>query len=567
MRRYVYLLLIYSIPLFAEGKDDILHERIYLQTDKQLYLAGELLWMKLITVDTNKNPLSFSKVAYVELLDESKSLAQVKIELSDGVGDGWMELPPNIPTGYYRLIAYTRFMRNESAEVFFEKNIGIVNLFQSTVNTGEAKSDHAPSVEVGQGNTFSLSTDKTTYVTRDQGNLHINDLPENIWTLSVSITERESIPIYGTNYIQSWGNQSLESSDGKFSNVFSPEYEGHIITGKITDTQNKEDVPVGSLTPFLAFLGEGVRMFAGWVDSKAQVSFYTTYTSGVNEVVTAVSDLSGGKYRVNIESPFIQNHVTKQLPVLQLDSIYVDQLLKRNVALQILYSFTGDSLNVQSNLDSYYKGKAVVSYALDDYTRFPTMGEVITEFVSGIRFRRNRTLEMAVDRGSYRDFGTPLVLLDGIPILNHQLIYNYNPLLVQRIDLYPQVCVFGGVAFYGIVSFSTYRNNYPSLDLDSSTQIIDYEGTQTHRRFYVPDYSNEEKKHDQIPDYRHTLLWDPDVQTQGKPSIQIPFNTSSFTGEFQVTIEGLTKDGKIIRATSSFNVEKGKNVNKNHESD
>ena len=37
-------------------------ERVYAQTDKQVYLAGELLWLKLCLTDASGVPASFSKV-------------------------------------------------------------------------------------------------------------------------------------------------------------------------------------------------------------------------------------------------------------------------------------------------------------------------------------------------------------------------------------------------------------------------------------------------------------------------------------------------------------------------
>ena len=41
-----------------------------------------------------------------------------------------MELPVTLPTGYYRLVAYTRYMQNEGEDIFFEKKISVVNPYQ-----------------------------------------------------------------------------------------------------------------------------------------------------------------------------------------------------------------------------------------------------------------------------------------------------------------------------------------------------------------------------------------------------------------------------------------------------
>ena len=92
---------------------------------------------------------------------------------------------------------------------------------------------------------------------------------------------------------------------------------------------------------------------------------------------------------------------------------------------------------------------------------------------------------------------------------------------------------------------------YPGMSTNQSIQIVNYAGTQPPRRLYTPDYSSEESRKSRLPDYRHTLLWEPNLQT-GKSTLEIPFSTFDYSGEFQATIEGLTKDGKIISATVSF---------------
>lgn len=58
--------------------------RIY--TDKDNYLAGEDLWIKVCVTDSAEAP--FSKVAYVEISDMRQVYAQGKIALKNGTGWG-----------------------------------------------------------------------------------------------------------------------------------------------------------------------------------------------------------------------------------------------------------------------------------------------------------------------------------------------------------------------------------------------------------------------------------------------------------------------------------------------
>ena len=45
-----------------------LRERVYLQTDKQFYLSGELVWMKFIATDLDQRLSDVSKVGFVVVL-------------------------------------------------------------------------------------------------------------------------------------------------------------------------------------------------------------------------------------------------------------------------------------------------------------------------------------------------------------------------------------------------------------------------------------------------------------------------------------------------------------------
>ena len=550
-------LLMIATNISGQTASGLLAERVYLQTDKQLYLAGELVYMKVITVTPDRKPLSFSKIVYVELLDEANSQAQVKIELTGGVGEGWMELPLDLPAGYYRLAAYTRFMRNEDESVFFEKNIGVVNTFRSNqirkVQTGISPS--AP--ETHDSPTCSLQPDKSLYANREKGILQLDGLPENIHTLSVSIAGKASVTIEGTNDILQWEKQ-IPAASANPSEKYLPEYEGHIITGKIAPVQSSSNIIDESLFPLLSFPGDKFYLFESYKDELNDVAFYTTNMRGVKEVSTTVYNLSENKYRIDLQSPFVEQHIKKRLPALQADSTHLDGFLERSIALQALYAYTKDSLARNLSDDVRFVVKPAKSYILDEWTRFVVMGELVIEFISELRFRRNsqqnRELLMLMQKGTFSEWVQPLVVLDGVPIMEHEIIYRYNPLLVERINIYPEEYIYGGMRFEGIVEFLTYEHNYPGLSTDQSTQIVNYPGTQPSRRLYTPGYSSEESRKSRLPDYRHTLLWEPALQTKGKSTLEVPFFTSDCSGEFQATVEGLTEDGKIISATVTFGV-------------
>jgi hypothetical protein len=551
-----------------------LRERVFLQTDKHLYLAGEPVLMKLLTTDAELIPLTFSKVAYVELVADSVSLLQIKIELTDGTGVGRMLLPVDLPTGYYRLIAYTQFMRNEGVDVFFEKNIAVVNTFSglgfkvsglkfdvlNDANKPET-SNFKPQTEQGDRKGAPLQTDKTAYTTRARGELVINGLPDNIHTFSVSIAGKDFVHVDGSDAELFRKNMTKKPATATARLVeYLPEYEGHIIAGKIIDNQNEKAGNADILlSPGLAFTGEGIRFFAGQKTETGDVRFFTMGISGTKEIATVLYH-ADEKYRLDIQSPFVSRYVSRQMPTLYIDSVHYGQLLARSVAVQAFHYF---SYQEDQNIpESFYRMKPSMSYPLDDYTRFTTMREVFIEFIIGARFRKKdgkQELQTFTKRGGNYVYGTmPLVLLDGAPVSDHDAIYSYDPLSVERINIYYGPCVLGGYLFDGIVELTTYRRLHADLNLNRSSQIISYEGPQSPYQWITPDYSDEKNRRSRIPDSRHTLLWNPDVCVDGKTSIRLPFDTSDLTGEFQATVEGITKDGELFYATSFFSVESQK---------
>ncbi len=99
------------------------NEKIYLQTDKSFYISGEICWFKSYYVDASLHrPFSLSKVAYVELLNQDlKPVLQGKISLQNGTGNGSFFLPLYLPSGSYKIRAYTNWMKTPDRNIFLKR--------------------------------------------------------------------------------------------------------------------------------------------------------------------------------------------------------------------------------------------------------------------------------------------------------------------------------------------------------------------------------------------------------------------------------------------------------------
>ncbi len=538
--------------------DTELRERVYMQTDKDHYLSGELVWMKWITTTEAGLPLSFSRVGYVELVDEEKSLVRMKIDLAEGVGSGTMLLPSTLPTGYYRLVGYTRYMRNEGAEVYFEKWIGVVNPVTAEVRrsgSGIAPPDF--SAEPPSDGRIAVSGDRTVYTPRSEIRLELSGIPDDIHTLSVSVTHRDLTGRFASSGLNEWKTGLQQNSPpSPMSGEYEAEYEGQIVTGKIVSPETGEAVYSPQILPLATFPGDGINLFGGKTEPSGKVSFYTSRTTGFSEIATTLRGNDGIPCRIDIDDPYTAENLVAAAPSFPLSDINRETMFRQSLAMQLQYAYVNDSLNRFDRVAPHFFYRPDRRYVMEEWRRFATMQEVMTEFVTAVAFRRidgKRYLSVInVDYGFVQAYS--LVLLDGIPILDHDIIHNYNPLLLTRIDVYYDRFVMGDHLFNGIVALYTEQNTYPELQPDPSTQILPYDSPQSHRTFYAPDYSDPTRKASRVPDYRHTLYWNARVEADETGKAVIPFSTSDLTGSYQVLIEGLTKSGETIHGVHRIEV-------------
>jgi len=112
-------------------------EKLYIQTDKSYYSAGDSLWFRAYLVHASLHiPLNLSHYIYIELIDpECKVVARQKIapvQLSFFCGQ--IYLPEKLKTGWYTIRAYTNYMRNLKESYFFHKKIFVCDLLLNKEN-------------------------------------------------------------------------------------------------------------------------------------------------------------------------------------------------------------------------------------------------------------------------------------------------------------------------------------------------------------------------------------------------------------------------------------------------
>jgi hypothetical protein len=134
MKKFILLLLVLGATI-SKGQ-----ESIQLRTDRNVYIAGELVWLTVNCLAENSSaPSTTSQVVYLEALNsQNVPVGQLKLKLNQGQLSTSMLLPDTLSTGNYQLRAYTQWMRNYHVDFFESTTISVINPF---ANKAFPKSD------------------------------------------------------------------------------------------------------------------------------------------------------------------------------------------------------------------------------------------------------------------------------------------------------------------------------------------------------------------------------------------------------------------------------------------
>lgn len=119
-------------------------EKVYLHTDRSVYMAGDDVWLKAYVVDAITHiPLKQSRYVYVVLQNPfSEVVSRLCLRADeDGYIHGNVPLSEDLPKGEYTLVAYTRYMENAGPECFFRQRIVINSVKNSTICMATTRRD------------------------------------------------------------------------------------------------------------------------------------------------------------------------------------------------------------------------------------------------------------------------------------------------------------------------------------------------------------------------------------------------------------------------------------------
>ncbi|NCD69157.1 hypothetical protein [Mucilaginibacter agri] len=339
---------------------------------------------------------------------------------------------------------------------------------------------------------------------------------------------------------------------------FLPEYNGHLVIGKIVSSV--DNTPAKGVIAYLGVPGRRVQMYPALSDSTGRLIFNTKEMYGPGEIIVQTNTEKDSTYRIEILSPFSEQSSTTVYPDFKLTSIAPSLLESYNVGMQVQNLYAAGKLkqfyDPQVDSAAFYF-KPYKSYKLDDFTRFTTMEEVLREYVTEVNIIKPKNHYHIKVIGETGVLGyDPLVMVDGVPIFNTDKVMAIDPLKVNRLEVVRNRYFYEPTSNDGIFSFVTYKGDLGGIELDPRAIVLDYEGMQLQRKFYSPVYDTDAQINSHMPDFRNVLYWLPNANTDINGKNQATFYTSDQPGKYIVIIQGITKNGEAGSGYVTFEVNK-----------
>ncbi|WP_316766378.1 hypothetical protein [Pedobacter frigiditerrae] len=347
-----------------------------------------------------------------------------------------------------------------------------------------------------------------------------------------------------------WNDIKQPKSEFKFL----PEYNGHLIKGKIKEKNGKS---LNYANVYLGSAGKIGQFYETLSDTAGNFIFNTKDLYGLNEIVVQTNQKDTSSI-ITIQSPFFEKYRISNSINFRLGGHLIDQFENYNMNIQVQSAYFPNKFNISNGLvtDSVtFYGKAFKNYKFNDYDRFKTMEESLREIVKETFISKNedgyRIKLLAKDVPLDDD---PLVLLDGLPYFNMDKVMAIDPNKIERLEIVPESYHYGSSKFDGILSFFSFKSNLANIEINPNSVVLDYDGLQLKREFYNPSYDSESKINNRLPDFRNVLYWSPNISINDKGEGKITFYTSDVAGTYIGVVNGLSKDGNIGNAHFIFKV-------------
>ena len=542
MRRIITILLLFTTFLVSGQGTEYLN----LFPDRDGYISGETILLKVFVPDKEQ-----SGIVHIELLSSNgKIITGISKKITDHQADGFIYLPDSLKTGTYLLCSSILSMPAVTVRELF-----VCNRFTGLTGTSTVlrATDIKPGVE--QQADITVQGIQNSYKTREKATINLLLSPETLSRLEgdllISLSER-TMKYESQSFIQS----VVLPAEPKV------EKEGIILEGSVIDLNTKKSFPNGCV--YLSIPDSIPKLQYFLTGDDGRFSFHLTgYFGNIPAVIQAFDPEKKRLLKIFLNHRDSLISAVPKYSIIPISAASVASAadLQSDATNDIALTTLRKIFNIQeitlrhpvltSKKDYPFYGIPSEIIHPNSFIDLPDFTEISRELLPGVKFRAyNRIPTMQVLNPLTQNYFAeqPLVLLNGVPVLDLNVIKNLGTKDIERIELCRNERFYGNLAFQAVVAIYTPKKDLSLLKESYDLVKINLDAIQPTASLNIPKEAilpNE-------PDLRKVLLWNPGLKKA--ENIQLDFSTSDVKGSYMLIIRGKAKDGSIIRKDQIFEV-------------
>ncbi|HZK95756.1 MAG TPA: hypothetical protein VFC67_16255 [Prolixibacteraceae bacterium] len=537
MERKIFILLLLFAVSTVKAQEK---ESLNLFTDRDLYISGETLLLKVFAPASEQ-----SGIANIDLINrKGKKITGVILEIINHQADGFVYLPDSLSSGSYLLRTSTRTNKIQTC-----KEIYIANRF---TGLPESNSDMKLSgvIPVNETSIQNLQVDgiEDQYKPRQKGHAMLQ-LPAALIT---QIDGDLSVSISGVTQ-EDKSRQFLQKSETEINQSIAKE--GIIIEGIITDLKTAK--PFKNAVVYLS-IPDSIPGFQYYITEEDGHFIFQLgkYYGKIPVVIQCFAKEKASLLKININD---RNNLSSEMPAYEPRAFSPE--FRKSVAIStdavtFRKIFNQQEIAIQPapvvKRDAYpYYGDPTKTIDPQLFVELPDFNEISKELLPGVKFRNyNRipTLQVFNAAQLYYFNDPPLLLLDGIPIRDLNVIKDMGTKDIDKVEICQNERFYGDLIFPGVVAIYTSKADYTRVPESNDLIKLSLEVIQPHAVVNAP---SEQRLNE--PDLRQVILWEPTLKPA--PKMELDFQTSDIRGSYKLVVRGKNRDGSIIYKEQSFEVD------------
>ncbi|OFY68439.1 MAG: hypothetical protein A2Y71_07780, partial [Bacteroidetes bacterium RBG_13_42_15] len=377
---------------------------------------------------------------------------------------------------------------------------------------------------------------------------HTSDLPGSLMPPDdqIPFSEYDSEMLQKILYLIYSSFDKIDQDDGSLTanGCILPENRGIMVSGTIINSQDGNPAP--GVRVFLAKPGKNAQLYNVKSGAEGKFSIQVLDQYGRNDIIM-MPEKNPEKYMIILDDDFSGKYGNVHPVPFRPDEQTIRYLEKLMMNLQIKDAF-GEILpghfDIFPNELPNIFGAPEETVLLEDYIRLPAVEELFVELVKKVFIERRRSrfrLTVIDPETVIPIIGEPLLLLDGVPVLDINPVITYmDPIDIEKIEVLSSWYIIGDKFYFSVINLITKQAEYGHFELPYYAIRKQFHFLQYPVSFDSPDHSVKNDSLLVIPDFRNLLYWNPEVVTDVSGIATVSFFTSDDISNYRIVVQGLT---------------------------